>query len=84
MNTQSMNNWADWLSTSVMYSAWAAVGDGSYYTITRDIAGGPFKPRHRGIAIGPAGRMRDARSACRRHNGAALEWVDQCQVRANA
>jgi hypothetical protein len=47
------------------------------YTITRDIAGGPFTPRHNGEPINPAGRLRSARAAAFRHNGGTLDWADK-------
>jgi hypothetical protein len=57
--------------------------DNGVYTITREIAGGGFTPRADGVAIRPAGKLRDAKAQCRRHNGgAALEWTDCAQARA--
>lgn len=63
---------------SIHYSA---VGATVTYTITRDVAGGPFTPRADGVAIRPAGRLKDARSACQRHNGGPLEWVNEVALR---
>lgn len=64
---------------SIQYSAQTET---SLYTITRDIAGGAFTARHNGEAIAPAGRLRSARAACHRHNGGALDWADEAQLRA--
>lgn len=66
---------------SVHYSA---VGATATYTITRDVAGGPFTPRADGVAIRPAGRLRDAKAQCHRHNGGPLEWVDVVNLRWDA
>ena len=66
---------------SIHYSATGAT---SIYTITRKIAGGGFTPHADGVAIRPAGKLRDAKAQCRRHNGADLNWVNESQARANA
>ena len=84
ISIESLNRWADQFKSTALHSAWATIGDGSVYTITREIAGGPFTPRINGVAIRPAGRLRDARHACVRHNGGPLEWVNESQRRANA
>ena len=60
---------------SIHYSATGA--DNQSYTITRETAGGGFTPRVDGVAIAPAGRLRHAREACRRHASHGLEWTDE-------